>query len=478
MRKFEAKEAFTPKEQKVVSYLRQKYDAWIQEANTMRKMVGKKPIPYRQDYMTHIREQNLLHDFFKGDEAGMASVSESQMDAIRKSDYTKGNMPFNRFALKRFGEKTKFDAIGNYVKYMEVILKEIYYTPAITHARKFMDYALSKQPNAYKSLDRLMNDLKGKASIADQNIIGAIAGSKPVKFLRSRIAQNALVGNINFWAINLSNFTIAYDEIGNYLNVGVAKFIGTKEWRAFAFKHSVMLKGRSIDPDIDPSVMKNITKTIGAVTNVIEYNNVGSTFVGAYHKAIEKLHYSQPKAIKYADAIARRTQAGYKKYEVNAWMRSNSGMLMSQFQTWSFNAMNHVLYDLGVVDIPEDIKNIFRKDKKQGLRWGAFLTLIGTSIAVNAIYKSIGLRQPYTIDAAIPSIAGISPGRYNDIGPNRIAKDVISAVSSKKSKTRKAATIRVLSNVVTPAGGTQIKRFLGGKVFPEVKDKKKRGWKR
>jgi len=188
--------------------------------------------------------------------------------------------------------------------------------------------------------------------------------------MRSHIARSALVGNINFWAMNLSNFAIAYDELGNWQNVGLTKFLGSKEWRKFAFENSLMLKGRAVDPDfIDQPIHTKLEELVGGITNLIEYNNVGCTFVGAYHKAIEELKYPKDKAIEYADAIARRTQVGYKKYELNAWMRSNSGMLMSQFQSWSFNALNHILYDLGTANIPKDIASMFTKTKTNRTRW-------------------------------------------------------------------------------------------------------------
>jgi hypothetical protein len=472
MRKFEAKETLAPKEQRVVDFLRSKYDVFIKEANEMRKLLGRKPIPYRQDYMTHIIEQNLLHDFFRGNEGGMKSVSADQIEAIRKGDYTKGNMPFNRFAQKRKGTQTELDAIGNFIKYMDVILKEIYYTPSITHVRKFIEYALDKTPNAYKAIDRMLSDIKGKTSIVDQNLIETIAGSQPVKWIRSHIARNALVGNINFWVMNLSNFSVAYDELGNYLNIGMAKFLGNKEIRQFAFENSVMLKGRQVDPDfMDQPIHTKLEELVGGVTNLIEYNNVGSTWVGAYTKAIDRLNYPKEQAIQYADAIARRTQVGYKKYELNAWMRSNSGMLMSQFQTWTFNAMNHILYDLGTANIPKDIASMFGKEKTNRTRWGAFITLVVTSMMVNSIYQWMQLRGPYSPDAAMPSVAGMNPGRYSDIGPIRIGKDVVTAVTSKKAETRRRATIRAVTSLIP--GGTQISRFLSGNVFPQRRANKK-----
>ncbi len=467
MRKFETGETLTEKEQKVVDYLRKKYDALIAEANEMRARLKKRPIPYRQDYMTHIREQNMLSDFFKGDLDAAKNISLGQLDAIRKGDYTKGNMPFNRFALKRTGPKTKFDAIGNYEIYLRTMLKEIYYTPAITHARKFIEYALIRQPNAYMSLDRLANDLKGKTSLNDKWFGGVLLSTKPIKKMRSLIAKSALLGNLNFWIMNSSNFVVSYDELGNYMNKGMAKFLGTKKWRQFAFKNSNMLKGRTIDPDVDPGSFKTIEAALGYITNLLEYNNVGSTFVGAYFKGIDQ-GFNQAKAIKYADAIARRTQVGYKKYELNAWMRSNSGMFLSQFQTWTFNAMNHLIYDLKLGNVPGNLVSKFTGKGKKPVRWGAFFTLVVISMLVNYMYKKAGLREPYGPDSAVPRIPGIGGAVPPII---RVGQNVVSAVTSKKPETREKAAMRAVSSFV-PAG-TQVNRFFQGKVFPVQPEEKK-----
>ena len=97
------------------------------------------------------------------------------------------------------------------------------------------------------------------------------------------------------------------------------------------------------------------------------------------------------------------------------------------------------------------------------------MTLVVTSIMVDALYNWAKLRAPYTPGAALPSIAGLNPGRYSDIGPLRIAKDVTTALTSKKAETRKRATIRATTSLIP--GGTQVSRFLNGSVFPQRRQK-------
>ena len=457
MRKFEAKEELTPKEQKDVDYLRKEYDKLIAEDNDMRARLGKKPIPYRKDYMTHIRERNLLEDFFKGNEKDMSKISQEQLNAIRKGDYTKGNMPFNQFAQKRLGKETKLDAIGNFLIYRNTILREVYMTPAITHSRKFIEYALIKQINAYKAIDRWLNDIKGKPSIIDEGLLGVISSNKFVVWYRGAVAKSALLGNINFWLTNTSNFATGYGELGSYVQKGMSKFLGNKEWRQFAFKNSIVLKGRGADPDlIEMSKWNKLEQVVGGITNLIEYNNVGSTFLGAYFKGIEQLGYSNEKAILYADTIARRTQTGYKKYELPGWMRSNTGRLFSQFQTWAFNAMNHLIYDIGLGKV--------RKPSK--VRWGAFLKLMTAVILTNFVYDKLGLNPPFRTSSVMPKLPGtpMRP-RYEQTAPEKLITNVITALTGKKADTKKKAAAKAVSSFIP--GGTQLERLLvEGKVLP------------
>lgn len=480
-RKLEAGEPLTPKEKAVGEYIHRKNDAWIAEANEMRDRLNKPRIPYRQKYYTHIIERNLLSDFFKGDEKAMGNISEGQLEAIRKGDYTKGNMPFNRFAQQRLGNKTKYDLIGNYETYLRTILREIYYTPAITHSRKFIEYSLVKQPNAYKAIDRMLNEMKGKPSELDKDILGIVASSRPIKYMRHKMSESALLGNLNFWAVNTSNFSTSYGELGNYMNKGLSKFLTDKTWRDFAFKNSSVLRQRTIDPDLDPSKFNQLQEMAGYITNIIEYNNVGSTYVGAYFKGKEQLGYSEAKAMKYADAIARRTQVGYKPYELNAWMRSNKGKVLSQFQTWSFNAMNHLIYDLGLGTIPKKVMAKFTGtvSEEPKIRWKAFLTLAATSMLMNALYKSMGLREPYSPTSALPRVPFVNTSRYEEPGVVKTIEDIKTAtgfedlmkaaegqpVPEHKPGTKEKAAVRAGLRFVP--GGTQIGRFIGGQVLPD-----------
>ena len=177
----------------------------------------------------------------------------------------------------------------------------------------------------------------------------------------------------------------------------------------------------------------------------------------------------QDQAIEYADAIARRTQTGYHPYQVPAHMRSGAGKLLSKFQTWSFNAMNHIIYDLKAGNIPKELLDRIKKQEvpdEDKIRWKALFVLIATSILVNSVYKAFGLRQPYAPTAALPNIPFVTTGRYEEPPIVKLRRDINTAIQGKNPATRERAIRRVLTETLLSAGGTQIARFLEGNILP------------
>lgn len=499
MRKFEEGENLTDKEKKAADYLRSKYDELIKEANENRERLGKKPIPYRKDYMTHIRDWNLLTAFFKGDQKAIDNLTNEQWQALAKGQYSKISVPFNQFAQKRMGKKTKYDAIGNYKKYLETILYEIYMSPAIAHARKFTDYALLKLPNAKVSMDQLLDELTGKPSSFDHIAIRPIVSNSFIKWINNRFGANALIGNISYYLMNASNIATASGELGNYTIKGMHGFLSNPYLRQLAFQKSSLLKSRQglFDYEIsrleaffaghgkDLTMVENLKLkdkqleyVISSINRIIEYNNVGSSWVGAYMKAIDKFKYAPEKAYKYADSVARKTQGGYRPYEMPGWMRSDLGKLASKFGTWAFNMMNYLLYDLKLANLPSKVTG-----KGKPVHFGKFIVLAATLMFVNAMYRKAGLREPYSPKSFIPQTP-ITRGRYEQPPIGRLATDVqtitplgirnmipFAEKQKHRPETRGKALEELLFMLGPRYGGAQLRRLFHGDILPVKKEK-------
>ncbi len=495
MERAETGGTLTAKEQKLVDYIKAQNAELFTRDNAVRAKTGRKPIAHRQNYLTHMRETNLLMKLFNGDAKKIESLTTEQLDALRKSGFTKPNAKFNPHSLKREGEKTKYDLIGNYEKYLELMLRDIHMSPAISHARKFSEYALLKLPHMYELTNELFQNLVDKPSSFDKAPIWRnIVSNKVVKWVRGQIAKNALIGNLSFNLVNFANFTTGTGELGNYVLKGMHKFLSDPEMRALAFKNSSVLQSRKSQFDADvkaisvfnPKSFENLTAVekakagakqlqflIEGLTRTIEYNNVGSTWVGAYMKAVEVHKFSPAKAMKYADTIARRTQVGYRPYELPAAMRSDTGKLFLQFQSWTFNAMNHLIYDLKLGNIPKQIAAPFTKDNTPSpVRYRDFIVLLGVMMLVNEIYKKLGLREPTSVTSVTPRIS-FPVGRVikdaaTVTGADNLIKQAAGGHPSKhKEETITKAKTHLLTSIAAPYGGVQISRFMEGSPLPK-----------
>lgn len=504
MRKAEEGLPLTAEEQSSVDYVRSQNEQLIKDINAEYEKAGMRPISYRQNYLTHMREYNELMRLFKGDQDKINNLTNEQLEAIRASGFTKPNAPFNPHAQKRTGEKTKYDLVGNYEKYLETMLRIKYMLPAIRHARKFSDYALLKFPNAQYAMTQLFNELAGKPSHFDSaRAWNAVISHKWLTAIRSRIAGNALVANLNFYLMNATNLATAAGELGSYALKGAKMFLSDEDMRRLAFKHSTILKSRreQFDADVKSVSMldvndlkglsaieqgkvagKKLEYLVSSINRYIEYFNTGSTWVGAYRKAIEVFKYSPNKALKYADAIARRTQVGYRDYELPAIMRSNTGKTFLMFQSWTFNAMNHVFYDGGVVNIPKDIwfgtkkmlghkftedmiKVGFTDDgtpiyaKRDSARYAMLLKLFITTAAVSAMFAYANKRKPYEFSSIVPRV----PTSIEKFPVGKFAKDTALAFTSKNPETRFKHGLKAVTSTVPKMGGAQLSRWITGK---------------
>lgn len=497
MRKAETGEELSADEKKAVDYIRSQNEKWFKIWNEARKEVGMKPVPYRQNYLTHMREYNSLMEMFNGDRAKVDNLTNQELDAIRKSDFAKPNVKKSPHAKKREGPRTKYDLIGNYEKYMESILEEIHMAKAIKHVRKFIEYSLKRQPNAYKQMTMTLNRMAGKPSLFDTiPVIGPMFNNKVVQTIRKQIANNALVLNANFILMNASNLATSAGELGIYTAKGAIGFLSDPLMREKAFKLSAMLNQRKTQFDADVKAINFInpetTKNLNAVeklrvaknqlkyasesiTRFIEYFNVGSTWVGAYMKGIQVYKMNPQRAAIYADRIAKRTQVGYSTHELPTILQSNVGKTLLMFQSWPTNAMNHIIYDTGISTSANYVKNLFNGDKKQAnIRYADLLKLIAALTVVGTIYELLKMRNPYSISSGIPRI----PKKWTDVPVGKAIRDA--AVGSrldtffgqKHSKDEQNKSLIRTGSLLLPYGGVQVGRLATGSVFlPNDNDK-------
>ncbi len=181
-----------------------------QRANLARR--GKTEV----DYFPHISEEaddqsKILQ------ELGMHRSIDKLSTAINgKTEDFKPNQKWSQFLQGRTGNKTAFDAIGGFDKYITSISNYIYHTSDITKIRMLENYIREKynQQNAEKfALSNFVDYLRqygdmlaGKQHIIDRAIQRTVAGRRVAQWERiilNQASKNQISGNIGTAITNL-----------------------------------------------------------------------------------------------------------------------------------------------------------------------------------------------------------------------------------------------------------------------------------
>ncbi len=187
--------------------IRQKYDRYLDEINTVLQRNGYDPIPKRKDYMAHFQEIGDLLERF-----GVPVKDNALPTDI--NGLTAGFKPGKNFfanALQRKGKMTTLDAIQGIDRYLEGASKLIYHTDNIQRLRQF-EKSIREQfagtdhlANLAAELTEYTNNLAGKKALTDraaEDVVGRkIYGA--VDRLKKQVSSNIIGMNIGS---SLTNF--------------------------------------------------------------------------------------------------------------------------------------------------------------------------------------------------------------------------------------------------------------------------------
>lgn len=165
-----------PKEMAAYNYMRQRYDSLLDGLNEARAIIGKEPIPKRDNYITHIKDMNIL------EQMGFNPVRENIEELLVNKVHR--NQPAFQFAKRRTGalKDLELDAFNVFRKYQEKAVDNIQLTPAITKVRELSRNVIddispvlrdtAKTNELKKTSQRLQEALrKSRSTGASQNVI-------------------------------------------------------------------------------------------------------------------------------------------------------------------------------------------------------------------------------------------------------------------------------------------------------------------
>jgi len=338
--------------------LRKELDGVRQEANTVRKSLGKKEMGYIENYAPHVREVNFWRDLWGSPKT---TISDN-------FDYIIPNAKKNPHALSRTGgmvgkEKNMWKLLDGY---LDAISNDIYKSPTIEKLKAAN--SVIKGKGHYKMSDlvekHIREQLVGKPAAID-SYLGITEGSlKRAGLQKINMARNisALAGNIVWTAIvqpASSTLTVARSGgvtrgLQNTLG-GMVDFATSAPLRREIGNLPTMrikTKGASVGAtgagDLD-RVAGKIFKTriskyndfVGKVADSMEYWLTGSA-MGAGKRYAKQLGLTGKDADIFANWMGGATQSSYNK-EARPLVMNNLALRSAfPFQTYAFEMYRYL----------------------------------------------------------------------------------------------------------------------------------------
>jgi hypothetical protein len=425
-----------PIELQIVKEARHVYDAFFQRINAARKLAGKDPIKYIENYYSWMRNLDTMREMGFSFAESTASEINGALSAT----------PF-KFAHTRkgvFPSPISLDFFNVFELYAKDSLKHIHYSPVIAKGRALLEnmnlpatataksgkpYRISyklkhDRPVLAQSMETWINQIAGKGDLS--KIPDHAKVQKSLAKLNRNIAVSTLGLNARSAFIQWTALRGAFTEAG-YLHTakGLMQNL-SKAKRDFAMRNSVNLFGRNMDIHVadvfnkaTKGKIKNINKALqeGSLNplQLIDMETARSAWLSHYDYYTTRLRKSQrlphPEAVKAADEAVLRHQASGKIGDVAPMQRGIAGRLLTTFQTFTTAEWNWMMRDVLGIKNPE-------VNLGQSLvRTTRFLI---TTATINAIFEDLlGVPSPFPApERAIRG--GVEEGK----APLEIAGDV------------------------------------------------------
>lgn len=440
--------------QKAAAYTRAKYDEWLERVNQARALVGKQPIVRRNDYFTHGQEISELSAFFGG-------ANKIPNEIAKASQFTHPNSPFFKYE-KRLGGQYVADGVGNFLKYADNALKVIHFTPALVEAKAYIRHL---PPNAHKVMQTWADEtMASKVSHLDRlwdETLG-VGSRKAWTWARSRMVKNIVLGSARILFQQPSTFAQTFAELStgkarNFHDVAMNisdSFEGFKNAFTPAGKQILQFskeyRDRMYIDDIDPTLLNKAEKALSYANAHLDRFMVANAYLGKYRQ-LTRQGMEHSEAIIEADKFSKRTQASYQKGNLNAILRSEMGKNVLPLQTFTFNLMNHMAFD-----VP---KMINERGKAATFAYG--LTLLAGMAAVNGVYESLHMTKTWDWMSVIPGLGYI---KYGASGPLGIITNLAKLAFGDDRQTgdAKMNLKKVPWQIIPPFGGEQMRKSIDG----------------
>ncbi len=349
---------------KASEIFRKMYDELLDKVNETRAKIypnnPDKLVEKRKDYFHHFQEMGQGF-------SGLRNILNTNIGIdpmlVGTSEHTKPKSKWQGFAQRRLGERTEYDAVLGFLKYLPAAQYSIHIDPNIVNFRSLAyDLASAKaaenkgmgNPNAnvfIEYLQKFANSLAGKTvSNADRGWI-SYAGRTSLavmSWLNNMTKASAVLGNVNSVLSQVTNVKNMIGKISHQsdaLRGALETLTGINPKSAIAsrYNESGFLKERFLQDSLDDYKMsawnfKKVMQTPGHFAAWILgfADEVGTriTWNAAYNEAIRK---NIKDASQYADNFTRSCVAGRGIGEDALVFKSQMAKLFLPFRTEVLN---------------------------------------------------------------------------------------------------------------------------------------------
>ena len=334
----------------LVQDVRAYLDGLRNDANLVRKRMGKKEIGYIEDYVSHLRKTSLWNQLTDN----IGTITDN-------FDFIIPNEAKNPYAIKRLNkelpnsERNFFHIVD---RYADAISKDINITPAIEYLKAYNSVLKDRGLHqASKYWDRYIREgLLGKQSSIDASLKVSEGVRSGLRKWKDMLNKAFLTGKVawNVATQPLSYITLTPTEAG-YRNSVTAIFkMLSKGVRHEARNHSLSLKiksgdvlsnaigeGRDYANRVYQTKIDKWNDMISMFSSIEEQYLHQMSYVAGLSRA-KQLGYKGKDAIDFADLTAERTQSMYNRQNRAPILNSDLITGTSPFQSFAVEMFNHV----------------------------------------------------------------------------------------------------------------------------------------
>lgn len=436
----------TPQEMQVYNILRGQFESFYKRLNQARRLSGKEPFKKVENYFTFFRDLSIMEKLGFNPILTKKNYMDAQFVHLKTTPFR-----FAKPRVKEGAMPVELDAFSIFESYAEPAIKHIHLSPHISKGREMLGvfgakkdlYAVMKEgrqkavkvfttkeaASAFITEMKIENasidirvgkgmrikesrfelgEIKPRANKFLKEWLDFVAGQKPHTNLPNLIEKGLtklnknltfaiLSGSIRSAIIQPTAILNTMVEIGPiYTWKGIQSLIDPKMRNEAYTKSDLVARQYDVAAtdamtQIRKSKLGGIQQVVGTKglkgLSILDMETAKATWQGAYQKAIEKMNFTERRAINYANDVVTRTQASAAASDVAPIQRTAFGKAISLFQTFVINQWGFITKDvMGIKNAKMTNKETFKK----------VTSFIAGATLINIFYEDvIGVFSPY-----------------------------------------------------------------------------------